>query len=122
MKETQSRFRALGNMGDVLIKMEQVEEAIKVYQKQLTLSKQSREKSYEATAYGSLGVCHRLSKQFDKALGYHTQVRNDLTNVNSYETVISKSNILPMINRDIICETLSDVLCCDFINALSYRC
>ena len=75
MKETQSRFRALGNMGDVLIKMEQVEEAIKVYQKQLTLSKQSREKSYEATAYGSLGVCHRLSKQFDKALGYHTQVR-----------------------------------------------
>ena len=88
MKETQSRFRALGNMGDVLIKMEQVEEAIKVYQKQLTLSKQSREKSYEATAYGSLGVCHRLSKQFDKALGYHTQVRNVLTNVNSYETVI----------------------------------
>ena len=75
MKETQSRFRALGNMGDVLIKMEQVEEAIKVYQKQLTLSKQSREKTYEATAYGSLGVCHRLSKQFDKALGYHTQVR-----------------------------------------------
>jgi len=74
MKETQSRFRALGNMGDVLIKMEQVEEAIKVYQKQLTLSKQSREKTFEATAYGSLGVCHRLSKQFDKALGYHTQV------------------------------------------------
>ena len=74
MKEIQSRFRALGNMGDVLIKMEQVEEAIKVYQKQLTLSKQSREKTYEATAYGSLGVCHRLSKQFDKALGYHTQV------------------------------------------------
>ena len=94
MKETQSRFRALGNMGDVLIKMEQVEEAIKVYQKQLTLSKQSREKSYEATAYGSLGVCHRLSKQFDKALGYHTQVRNDLTNVNTYETVIlTKSKI-----------------------------
>jgi tetratricopeptide (TPR) repeat protein len=76
MKETQSRFRALGNMGDVLIKMEQVEEAIKVYQKQLTLSKQTREKTFEATAYGSLGVCHRLSKQFDKALGYHTQVRN----------------------------------------------
>ena len=75
MKETQSRFRALGNMGDVLIKMEQVEEAIKVYQKQLTLSKQSREKTFEANAYGSLGVCHRLSKQFDKALGYHTQVR-----------------------------------------------
>ena len=76
MKETQSRFRALGNMGDVLIKMEQVEEAIKIYQKQLTLSKQAREKTYEATSYGSLGVCHRLSKQFDKALGYHTQVRN----------------------------------------------
>ena len=75
MKETQSRFRALGNMGDVLIKMEQVEEAIKVYQKQLILSKQTREKTYEATAYGSLGVCHRLAKHFDKALGYHTQVR-----------------------------------------------
>ena len=82
MKEIQSRFRALGNMGDVLIKMEQVEEAIKVYQKQLTLSKQSREKTYEATAYGSLGVCHRLSKQFDKALGYHTQV-SDLSYLNN---------------------------------------
>ena len=74
MKEAQGRFRALGNMGDVLIKMDQVEEAIKVYQRQLTLSKQTRDKRCEATAYGSLGVCHRLSKQFDKALGYHTQV------------------------------------------------
>ena len=74
MKDPQSRFRSLGNMGDVLIKMDQIEEAIKVYQRQLMLSKQTRDKSCEATAYGSLGVCHRLSKQFDNALGYHTQV------------------------------------------------
>ena len=72
-KESDSRFRALGNMGDVLIKMDSLEEAIEVYHKQLSLSKQLREKSYEASSYGSLGICHRLTKQFDKALGFHTQ-------------------------------------------------
>ena len=70
------RFRALGNMGDVLVKMSNLEEAIEVYHKQLALSKQLREKSCEASSYGSLGVCHRLTKQFDKALGFHTQVGN----------------------------------------------
>ena len=76
-KESDSRFRALGNMGDVLIKMDSLEEAIEVYHKQLALSKQLREKSYEASSYGSLGICHRLTKQFDKALGIpHTGAVN----------------------------------------------
>ena len=60
------------------MKMENLEEANGVYQKQLILSKQSRDKRFEASAFGSLGVCHRLSKQFDKALGYHTQVISEL--------------------------------------------
>ena len=47
-----------------------------IINKQLALSKQLREKSCEASSYGSLGVCHRLTKQFDKALGFHTQVGN----------------------------------------------
>lgn len=74
MKHGAARFRAFGNIADVLMKMEKLEEAISIFQKQLTLSKQSRDKRFEANAYGSLGVCHRLAKQFDKALGYHTQV------------------------------------------------
>ena len=76
MKHGAARFRAFGNIADVLMKMENLEEANGVYQKQLILSKQSRDKRFEASAFGSLGVCHRLSKQFDKALGYHTQVMN----------------------------------------------
>jgi tetratricopeptide (TPR) repeat protein len=74
MKHGAARFRAFGNMADVLMKMEQVDEAVAIFQKQLALSKQSRDKRFEASAYGSLGVCHRLSKQYDKSLGYHTQV------------------------------------------------
>ena len=41
-KHSQAKFRALANMGDVLIKMNSHEEAIKVYQKQLSLAKQSQ--------------------------------------------------------------------------------
>ena len=67
-KHNQAKFRALANMGDVLIKMNNLEEAIKVYQKQLTLSKQIQDKAFEASSYGSLGVCHRLLKRFDKFL------------------------------------------------------
>lgn len=75
MKHNQGKFRALGNMGDVLLKMEdQLEEAISVYQKQLGLAKQIRDKGFEASAYGSLGICHRHAKLYDKALGFHTQV------------------------------------------------
>ena len=76
VKHNQAKFRALANMGDVLIKMNNLEEAIKVYQKQLTLSKQIQDKAFEASSYGSLGVCHRLLKRFDKSLGFHTQVCN----------------------------------------------
>ena len=78
-KHNQAKFRALANMGDVLIKMNNLEEAIKVYQKQLTLSKQLQDKALEASSYGSLGVCHRLLKRFDKSLGFHTQVSQKRT-------------------------------------------
>jgi predicted phosphoribosyltransferase len=62
-------------MGDVLVKMANVEEALKVFAKQLVLSKQLKNKKLEAVAFGALGVGHRLAKQFDKSLGFHTQVR-----------------------------------------------
>ena len=76
MKHNQAKFRALGNMGDVLMKMEAgLEEAMAVYQKQLGLAKAIRDKGFEAAAYGALGVCHRQAKLFDKSLGFHTQVR-----------------------------------------------
>lgn len=44
-----------------------------MYARQLTLARQYRERSYEATSYGALGLANRLMKKFDKALGYHTQ-------------------------------------------------
>ena len=79
MKHGAARFRAFGNMAEVLLKMDKLDEAVAVYQKQLALSKQSRDKRFEASAYGSLGVCHRIGKQFDKALGFHTQVSSQLS-------------------------------------------
>jgi tetratricopeptide (TPR) repeat protein len=80
MKHNQAKFRALGNMGDVFTKMDNLNEAISVYEKQLILAKQIRDKGFEASAFGSLGICYRLqSRQFDKALGYHTQVQKKTT-------------------------------------------
>ena len=77
MKHSQAQFRALGNMGDVLLKTTEdgTTEAVAVYGRQLALAKQLRDRGFEAAAFGSLGVCHRRAGQFDKALGCHTQVR-----------------------------------------------
>lgn len=44
-----------------------------MYARQLTLARQYREKTMQATSYGALGLANRLMKRFDKALGYHTQ-------------------------------------------------
>lgn len=74
-KHLPGKFRALGNIGDVLIKMGDVEEALKMYQRQLSFARQGRDRGLEATAYGALGLGNRLLRCFDKALGYHTQVR-----------------------------------------------
>ena len=80
MKHSQAQFRALGNMGDVLLKTEDgASEAVAVYGRQLALAKQLRDRGFEAAAFGSLGVCHRRAGQFDKALGCHTQVRFIIT-------------------------------------------
>ena len=74
MKHTQGTFRALGNMGDALMKMAQFDDAVPYYHKQLAAAKQSRDRPLEACAYGALGMAHRVLRQFDKALGFHTQV------------------------------------------------
>ena len=75
LKHDGARFRALGNMGDVLSRLGSVEEAIAVHGRQLALARAARDRGCEAAAYGALGSCHRQAKRFDKALGFHTQVR-----------------------------------------------
>lgn len=69
----QGKYRALGNIGDVLIKMGQTEEAVKMYQRQLVLARGARDRGMEAAACGALGLAHRLLRRYDKALGHHTQ-------------------------------------------------
>ncbi|XP_071443187.1 tetratricopeptide repeat protein 28, partial [Hetaerina americana] len=74
-KHLPGKFRALGNMGDALLKMGNAEEAVKMYGRQLALARGggSGDRNLEAAAYGALGLTHRLLRQYDKALGYHTQ-------------------------------------------------
>lgn len=74
LKHAQGTFRALGNIGDALMKMRRQDEALPFYHQQLAAAKQSRDRTLEACAYGALGMAHRLVRQFDKALGFHTQV------------------------------------------------
>lgn len=65
----EGKFRALGNIGDVLIKMGEIEEALKMYHRQLALARGNRDRAMEAAACSALGIAHRLLKRFDKALG-----------------------------------------------------
>lgn len=72
-KHVVGKFRALGNIGDCLLRLGETEEAIKMHQRQLNLARQSRDRGLEAAAYGALGTTHRTTKNLDKALGFHTQ-------------------------------------------------
>lgn len=75
-KGLQAKLRALGNIGDILIKMNNTEEALKMYHRQFTLARQIRDTNMEAAACSSLGLANRFIKCYDKALSYHCQVRN----------------------------------------------
>lgn len=44
-----------------------------MYQRQLGLARQARDRGMEAAACGALGLANRLLRRFDKALGFHTQ-------------------------------------------------
>lgn len=72
-KHVAGKFRALGNIGDCLLRLGEVDEAIKMHQRQLNLARQAADRSLEAAAYGALGVAHRATRNLDKALGFHTQ-------------------------------------------------
>lgn len=82
-------FQSTGNIGDVLIRTGEIEDAAKMYQRQLALARQYRERTMEATSYGALGLANRLMKKFDKALGYHTQ---ELTLRQEICDMLGKSN------------------------------
>lgn len=73
----------------MLIRTGEIEEAAKMYQRQLALARQYRERTMEATSYGALGLANRLMKKFDKALGYHTQ---ELTLRQEICDMLGKSN------------------------------
>ncbi len=72
------RFRALGNVGDVLCRMGRAEEASAAHAERLAAARQCRDRAAEADAFGALGECNRRAGHFDKALGFHTQVRGSL--------------------------------------------
>lgn len=75
-KNLQAKLRALGNIGDIFSKMNDTEEALKMYHRQFTLARQIRDTSMEAAACSSLGLANRYIKCYDKALSYHCQVEN----------------------------------------------
>ncbi len=77
MKHVPGRFRALGNLGEVLSRLGRLDEAVSAHTQRLSLARSPamKDRASEAAAFGALGSCHRLARQFDKALGYHTQVR-----------------------------------------------
>lgn len=72
-KNIAGKFRALGNIGDCLLRLGEIEEAVKMHQRQLNLARQAADRGLEAAAYGALGLSHRASRSYDKALGFHTQ-------------------------------------------------
>ncbi|GAB1599212.1 tetratricopeptide repeat protein 28-like isoform X1 [Argonauta hians] len=73
LKYTKGTFKVLGTIGDILLKTGEITEAVKTYQQQLNLAKQSKNQHLIAAAYGALGTCHRFLGQFEKAFTYHNQ-------------------------------------------------
>jgi hypothetical protein len=78
MKPVSARFRALGNVGDVLLRMGRADEAAAAHHKQLALAKAAKDKGLEAAAFGALGNAARHDKKLDKALAFHTQVSSSI--------------------------------------------
>ncbi len=74
MNHWQGRFRALGNVGDVLSRMGRLEEASVAQTERLREARQGGDRSAEAEALGALGTCNRRAGHLDKALGFHSQV------------------------------------------------
>ncbi|CAI9715780.1 repeat 28 [Octopus vulgaris] len=73
LKYMKGTFKVLGTIGDILLKTGEITEAVKTYQQQLNLAKQTKNQHLIATAYGALGTCHRFLGQFEKAFGFHNQ-------------------------------------------------
>ena len=65
-----NKFRALGNIGDVLMKMQRSDEAMKMYHSQLNLAKSVHNLEMEAQACATLGFAYKAQKAYTKALRY----------------------------------------------------
>ncbi len=56
LNNSQARFRALGNLGDIFLCKKDVPGAVKFYEQQLSLAHQVKDRKMEANAYAALGA------------------------------------------------------------------
>ncbi len=78
-KSLEGQYKALGNIGDILLHQEKYEQASDMYRQQTDLSIKLAQIPLQGKAYNSLGNCYLSMKNFPKALSYYTQVRTSHT-------------------------------------------
>ena len=68
-----SKLRALSNIGEVLIKMRKFNEAMKIFEKQLSVARQAGDVVNEANAFASLANCQKLAEKQERGGLYYKQ-------------------------------------------------
>ena len=66
-EDSQNKMRALNNIGDLLTKMKKFDEAIKIYEKQVSIARSIGDVLSEANAFASLTICQKHAENFEKA-------------------------------------------------------
>jgi len=68
-----NKLRAMSNIGDVLTRMKQINDAMKMFEKQLSLARSLGDVINEANAFQSLGNCQKYAANYEKAILYYKQ-------------------------------------------------
>ncbi len=68
-----NKLRAMSNIGDVLTRMKQFNDAMKMFEKQLSLARSLGDVVNEANAFTSLGNCQKFAANYEKAILYYKQ-------------------------------------------------
>nr|CAB3267334.1 tetratricopeptide repeat protein 28 [Phallusia mammillata] len=87
LKSTRGKFKALGNLGDIFVAKQELNQATGFYQQQLALAEQSNDSVLIAQACASLGTTLRGLGHLEQAAEIHTR------EVNIYRNSVKESKV-----------------------------
>lgn len=86
-EDSSNKMRALSNIGDVLTKMKKFDEAIKIFEKQVSIARSVGDVLNEANAFAALTICQKQADNFEKASLSDTASQSKETKVSLLENI-----------------------------------